>query len=215
MGQVILFAQQKGGAGKTTLLTQLAAHYAAQDARVAIIDLDPQRSATGWFRIRRGRMGDATDLTLSEGAEWRAGTDMKAAARQADLVLVDAPGSADLLGRGAMRAADFALIPCQPSMADLWASEATLDMAAGAGVPHAVVLNRMPPRGKAADAVLARLAETGAPVLHTRLGARQAFVEAFMTGMGVTEIQPRSKAAEEVRGLVRALDGALARPVGA
>ncbi|HUF56878.1 MAG TPA: ParA family partition ATPase [Thermohalobaculum sp.] len=206
MGRVILLAQQKGGAGKTTLLTQLAAHYAGQGERVVILDLDPQRSAAGWFAAREGRLGHGGGIVLGESKEWRAASDMKEWAGKADRVLVDAPGSADVLGRGAMRAADFALIPCQPSMADVWASEPTLAMAAKAGLPHALVLNRMPPRGRAADTVIARLAEIGAPVLEARLGQRTAFVEAFMAGAGVTEMAPRSKAAGEIAALAEALD---------
>lgn len=209
MGQVILLAQQKGGAGKTTLLTQLAAYFAGQGERVAILDLDPQRSAAGWFAAREDRLGHGGGVVLGESKEWRAASDMKDWAGRADRVLVDAPGSADMLGRGAMRAADFALIPCQPSMADVWASEPTLAMAAKAGLAHALVLNRMPPRGRAAETVLARLAETGAPVLEPRLGQRTAFVEAFMTGAGVTEMSPRSKAAAEIAAVADALDAAL------
>lgn len=209
MGQVILLAQQKGGAGKTTLLTQLAAHDAARGRSVAILDLDPQRSASGWFGERQERLGDGGGIRLVESAEWRAGSDMKDWARKVDRVYVDAPGSADVLGRGAMRSADIALIPCQPSMADLWASQATLEMAKKAGSAHALVLNRMPPRSRAADQVLERISEAKAPVMKARLGARSVFVEAFMTGAGVTEIAKRSKAAEEIAALAKEIDRAL------
>lgn len=204
MGQVILLAQQKGGAGKTTLLTQLAAYDAGRGLSVAILDLDPQRSVTNWYGQRSKR--DDNTIRLIESAEWRAGSDMKEWARKVDRVYVDAPGSADTLGRGAMRSADFALIPCQPSMADAWASEATLDMAKKAGRPHALVLNRMPPRSRAADQVVEHLSGKDAPVMDARLGARSAFVEAFMQGAGVSETAKRSKAAEEIEALAKELD---------
>lgn len=204
MGRVVLLAQQKGGAGKTTLLTQLAAHDAGQGLEVAILDLDPQRSATGWWRARQAR--DAAPIALAEGAEWRAASDMRDWGRRVDRLYVDAPGSADMLGKGAMRVADVALIPCQPSMVDVWASAATLKMAAEAKVRHGLVLNRMPPRGRAAETVLADLAARGLPVLDARIGARTAFVEAFMAGAGVTETAPRSKAAAEVSALAAELE---------
>ena len=209
MGKVILFAQQKGGAGKTMLLTQLAAHHAAAGARIVLIDLDPQRTTAAWH-AERARRGAAGSMRLLESADWRARTDIRDAAREADLVLVDAPGSADTLGRGAMRAADFALIPCQPAMADVWASAATLEMARREGVRHGVVLNRVPPRGRAAEAAVEALAEAGAPVLAPRLGSRAAFAEAFARGAGVTETARSSKAAEEIAALAEALDAALA-----
>ncbi|MCL5777403.1 ParA family protein [Limibaculum sp. FT325] len=210
MGHVILLAQQKGGAGKTTLLTQLAAERAAAGANVAILDLDPQRSTTGWFRERLARRGDGGGIALLESAEWRARSDIDKAAKSADWVFVDAPGSADTLGRIAMRAADLALIPCQPSMADVWASEATLEMARREKLAHAVVLNRVPPRGRAADEAAARLARSGAPMIDARLGQRSAFVEAFMRGAGVNELARAGKAAAEVTALARAVEALLA-----
>jgi chromosome partitioning protein len=209
MGTTVLFAQQKGGSGKTMLLTQLAVHLAREaGARVALLDLDPQRSTVAWFAERQRRREDP-GITLLESAEWRAASDMRDAAREADWVLVDAPGSADVLSRGAMRAADFALIPCQPAMADVWASAPTLEMAAKARRPHAVVLNRFPPRGRAAEAAAQALIESGAPVLDPRVGARAAFADAFMRGAGVSETARRSKAAEEIAALAAALEAAL------
>ena len=209
MGKAILFAQQKGGAGKSTLLTQLAVRFAGDGARVAVIDLDPQRSTAAWFAERRDRFGAEPGLVLVESAEWRASSDIRETAAKSDLVLVDAPGSASLLGGGAMRAADFALIPCQPSMADVWASKATLEMARNQKLAHAVVLNRMPPRSRAAEAAAEALAATGARLLETRIGARTAFADAFMQGAGVTETARASKAAEEIAALAAALEAAI------
>ena len=211
MGKSILFVQQKGGAGKSTLLTQLAVHYAGLGGRrIALIDLDPQRSTANWHAERARRLGKETGMTFVESADWRAVSDIRETAAKADLVFVDAPGSADILGRGAMRAVDFALIPCQPSMADVWASKATLEMARKDKLAHAVVLNRMPPRGRAAEAAAAALAETGAPVLEATIGARTAFADAFMQGAGVTETARTSKAAEEIAALAAALEAAIA-----
>lgn len=209
MGKVILFAQQKGGAGKTMLLTQLAAQRAGAGARVVLIDLDPQRTTAAWVAERRKR-GRAGRIELMESADWRARTDIRDAARAADFVFVDAPGSADVLGRGAMRAADFALIPCQPAMADVWASTATLGMAAREGLGHGVVLNRVPPRGRAAEEAVAALVADGAPLLAARIGSRSAFADAFARGAGVTETARSSKAAAEIAALAAALDAALA-----
>ena len=206
MGKIVLFVQQKGGSGKTMLLTQLAAHFAGHGAGVTLIDLDPQRSTTAWFAERAAT---AAGMDLMESAEWRAGGDMRDAARKADWVLVDAPGSADVLGRGAMREADFALIPCQPAMADVWATAATLEIAAKEKLPHAVVLNRFPPRGRAAEAAAAALVASGAPILAPRIGARAAFADAFMQGAGVTETARSSKAAAEIAALAAALEAAL------
>ena len=213
MGKIILFVQQKGGAGKTMLLTQLAVHFAGlgatSRASVTLVDLDPQRSTAAWFAERRKRPDGAGGMDLLESADWRAGSDIRDAARKADWVFVDAPGSADVLGRGAMREADFALIPCQPAIADVWATAATLEMAAKEKLAHAVILNRFPPRGRAAEAAAAALVASGAPLLAPRIGARAAFADAFMQGAGVTETARSSKAAGEIAALAAALEAAL------
>ena len=207
MGKVILFAQQKGGAGKTMLLTQMAVALAASGRQVAIIDLDPQRSAAEWYEVREksGRSG----ATLIESANWRAAADIQTSAREADLTLIDSPGTAEVLRRVALRAADHCIVPCQPSAADVWACRHTLELIEGEGKPHTVVLNRVPPRSNAADAAAAELAGMGAPVATTSLGSRSAFAEAFMSGAGVTEIAARTKAATEVNALIAELGGVL------
>ena len=203
MGQIILFAQQKGGAGKTMLLTQVAAELAAQGKTVSIVDLDPQRSAAEWFETREG--AGRGGLTLIESANWRAASDIQKAAKVSDLTLIDSPGTAEVLRRVALRAADFCIVPCQPSAADVWACRQTLEIIEKDGTQHVVVLNRVPPRSNAADAAAAELAALGAPVAETALGSRSAFTEAFMAGAGVTETSSRSKAAEEIRAMVAEL----------
>lgn len=204
---MLLFAQAKGGAGKSTLLTQLAALWLGEGRRVAVLDLDPQRSASGWGRARTaaGRAG----APVTESADWRAAGDLREAARAADLVLVDTPGRADAAGIGLLGEAGLVVIPCQPSAPDVWATAATLAAVRGARRPHLVVLNRCPARSRAAAAAEARLAAEGAPVAAARLGARAAFAEAFMAGAGVTETDPGGKAAAELRALAAELLGRL------
>ena len=51
MAVVITIAQQKGGAGKTMLAANLAAFYAGT-SRVALLDIDPQRSLARWHALR-------------------------------------------------------------------------------------------------------------------------------------------------------------------
>ena len=47
--QTILVANPKGGSGKTTLATNVAGWLAGKRQRVALADIDPQRSATEWL----------------------------------------------------------------------------------------------------------------------------------------------------------------------
>ena len=201
MARIATFAQQKGGSGKTTLLTQCAVALAGAGRRVGLIDLDPQRSLAGWIDARARAQGGALDLGFWESSEWRASGDIRRAAADCDLVLVDCPGAADVLLRAAMRAADLVVIPAQPSPPDAWASRATLRMAMREGALARVVLNRVSPRGGPVAQVEAMLAEEGAELTATRVGNRVAFATAFLEGRGVTE-QPRSgKARDEIAAL--------------
>lgn len=203
MANIITFAQQKGGAGKTTLLTQLAAHMAAQK-RIALIDLDPQKTLTGWMDERIRRSGGA-DMDLIESSEWRIGVDLKKAARDADVILIDCPGTADMMLGKVMRETDMVIVPAQPSAPDVWATRATVRMAGKEGADAYVVLNRVPPRGGAVEDIAAKLVDEGADLLKERIGNRVAFSAAFGKGAGVSETAKSSKAAEEIAALAKAI----------
>ena len=73
------------------------------------------------------------------------------------------------------RAADLALLPCQPNALDLWASKATLDLAEAVGTEALLVLNRVPARSRAAEAIRAEIAAERWPLAAASLGNRQAF----------------------------------------
>ncbi|SOH94695.1 chromosome partitioning protein [Monaibacterium marinum] len=196
MGRIITFAQQKGGAGKTTVLTQLAHHWLATGVTVALVDLDPQGSLSRWASMRG-------DMECTASSDWKAGSDIRAAARKADLVLVDCPGNADILLRATIRDSDLVVAPAQPSMMDLWALEPVVEMARKEKTPLRVLLNRVPPTGRAAQD--ARDVVT-ADLLDEQMGNRVVFQQAFAVGKAAAELQPRSKAASEVAAIAAALD---------
>ena len=98
------------------------------------------------------------------------------------------------------------IAPCQPSAMDVGALPPVIDMATKDSTPLHVLLNRVPPRG---GNVKALAAEIAAPVLETRFGNRVAFANSFLMGRTAAEIQPRSRAAEEVAALQAELDAVL------
>ena len=54
MLRTLALISQKGGSGKTTLALALAAAHELGGGQAAVIDLDPQGSATVWGRLREG-----------------------------------------------------------------------------------------------------------------------------------------------------------------
>lgn len=203
MAKVLTFAQQKGGAGKTTLLAQVAVALLGS-RRPALIDLDPQRTLTGWMDERIRRTGEA-GMDLTESSEWRVGADISKAARDADLIFIDCPGVADVMLNRVLRETDLVIVPAQPSAPDVWATRATLRMAAKQGADARVVLNRVPPRGSVIEEMAAQLEAEGADLLPERIGNRVAFASAFAAGAGVTETARGSRAAEEVEALAASI----------
>ena len=66
--------------------------------------------------------------------------------------------------------------------------------------PALLVVNRVPPRGSMAEAVMAELAALG-PAAAARLGNRVAFAASMGEGRTVMETEPAGKAAAEVAAL--------------
>ncbi|MGD9511877.1 MAG: ParA family partition ATPase [Geminicoccaceae bacterium] len=201
MASVVTVAQQKGGAGKTTLVIQLATALKALGRRVAVVDIDPQGSLTGWMRLREHRQRDAPELRFAMIGGWRLGVEVDRLKREAELILVDTPPHTEIDAKAAVRGADLVLVPVQPSSLDVWASQGTVELAAREKRKLALVLNRVPPRGRAVEEARQALTELGAPALGIQLGNRQAFVTSIAQGLGVVESEPRSAAADEVRAL--------------
>lgn len=198
--KVIVVAQQKGGAGKTTLVAHLAVALTQRGLRVALIDIDPQGSLSRWHAIREKRMGEGyTGLAFSTVSGWRVGTEVSRFKRQVDVVLVDSPPHVETEARTAIRAADLVLVPVQPSPTDLWATQATVAYAMSEKKPVRTVLNRVNAKSKLLAKIRAELSELAA----TTLGNRVVFASALLEGKGVTEIDPKSLASQEIKQLVQ------------
>ncbi len=198
MSVVITVAQQKGGAGKSTLAANLAVAF-AEGARVAVLDIDPQRSLARWHGLRGAR---APGVTLSEVSGWRLPAEIERLRREHDVLIVDSPPQVETDAKIAVRAADLVLVPLQPSPPDLWAAEGTLALARAEKRRAVLLLNRAPASGSLRAGVEAEIARQAHTVLAATLGNRVGFAGAFARGLGVTETAPRSVAASELRAVL-------------
>lgn len=208
VARVITVAQQKGGAGKTTLAAHLAVAWASGKRRVAIVDTDPQGSLTQWYNVRSSVLGeDGSGLTFATISGWRVRSEIDRLKHTHDLIVVDSPPHTDAEARTAIRAADLVVIPLQPSPMDVWATSATIQICKQEKVPVKMVLNRVHPQAKLTEAISGEMVGLSS----NRFGNRVIFAGALMHGLGVTEAEPNSIAADEVRALAKEITTYLSR----
>jgi chromosome partitioning protein len=207
MAVVFTVAQQKGGAGKTTLAAHLAAAFAAGQ-RVALLDIDPQKSLTRWHKLRQSHKVPV--ITFSDVSGWRLPAELDRLKRGHDIVLIDSPPQVESDARAAVRAADLVLIPLQPSPPDLWAAEGTLKLAVAEKRRVVLVFNRAPTQSRLRERVQQDIAAQHLTLLSAALGNRIGFANAFADGLGVTEASPRSLAAQELKALLAELKETIA-----
>lgn len=206
--KTVAIISQKGGAGKTTLTVHLATAAVAAGHTTAIIDLDPQGTATSWSDRRSA---GAPEVVSGQAVRLPA---LMTAARDngVDVLILDTAPNADQTASLAARAADVVLIPCRPSAFDLEAIETTLMLAKVAKKPAYVVLNAVPPRSGIGKEAAEGLKGQGAQVAPHQLTHRAAFAHGVIDGRTAQEFEPEGKAAEEVAALYAWLCGIVDMP---
>lgn len=194
--KTVALISQKGGSGKTTLALHLAVA-SSRERNTAVIDLDPQASATRWADRRE----DVVPVVLSAHASRLLHEMQHVDGAGGELLILDTAPHADSTALDAAKAADLILIPCRPAILDLEAISNSLELVKTTRTPVFVVLNGVAPRGNEANDVAAAIAGLGVDVAPVRLVNRVAFARSLISGHTAQEFRPRSKAAQEVAGL--------------
>ncbi len=200
--RTIVFATQKGGTGKSTLAACLAVAAQSAGERVFVFDLDPKKCLVRWGVKRNDR---SLPVRMVSPDKLAAGLN-KLRARNITLVILDTPALDWPMSLAAIHAADLAIVPVRPAIFDVWASEVTGRKLKMIGKEFVFLLNQYP---RALEDPHLRedittLEATG-EVLRSSIHARSVFLTAARTGKGVTEVEPKGKAAREMRALWLAL----------
>lgn len=194
--RVISFVTQKGGSGKTTLTFCCAVAAHEKGKRVLILDMDPQATATAWYKDRDAESPMLATIKSSELHEALT----KAGKSGYDFVFIDTPGRDEPATAAAIRAADLCIVPCRPAPGDMKATPPTIATINRLKKHAAFVLTQTPPRS-----YRNREAEKGLSVLGMvsphHVVMRNAYQDAQGSGLGVTEFEPDGKAAQEIREL--------------
>jgi chromosome partitioning protein len=201
----LALVQQKGGAAKTTLCVHLAVAAQQEGRKTAIIDIDPQASASSVWGSARGDKAPPVASVIA--AELR---DALEAAR-ADgyqAIFIDTPPHTAPAIEVVAQNIDLAIVPVQPSILDVAATQDTLGLLRANGVPAVAVITRAAARRDEEMAETESALEAlGLPLLRTRIVERKVYRRALTQGLAVEEFEPASKAAQEIRALWREIDG--------
>ena len=182
---VIVIANPKGGVGKSTIATNLAGFFAKQGHKVMLGDVDVQQSSRAWLALRPGNLPRIVpwDIADSHVARPPKGT--------THMVLDTPAGLAGSRLDDIMRLADKVVVPLQPSMFDILATQEFLQRLSGPMSKQkiGVVGMRVNVRTRAADQLAHYIQGLGLPVLGY-LRDTQNYVQLAAHGATLWDVAP-------------------------
>lgn len=196
--RTIAVAMQKGGVGKSTLTRSLAVAAVKAGYNVLTLDMDAQQSTTQWAKRRQAQtplVRFATEIDLPQHLE-------QAEKAGCDLVLIDTPPARSTEAPAAVEYADLVLMPCSPDIEAYEQLPRTARLARTTGKPAAAVLTLAQPNSRSeqeiAQTIFAQLNVPMAPAVIHRFKVHR---DASREGQTAQEIEPGSKAAQEIQAL--------------
>lgn len=193
----IVFASSKGGAGKTTAAIVFASELQRRKVPFSIIDADPNKHIYNWGK----QAGLEKVYSTNEDNIF---DDIESQKQKSRVVIVDLEGSKNLSLSNAVSAADFVVIPCNPS--DLDGKEAMnvanfikkQERILGRTIKHALLRTRTPAAivTKTERYIVDDFKNFGSDVLENRLIEREAYKNVVSFGCFVHDLKAETKRQE-------------------
>jgi len=209
---ILLVGNLKGGTGKSTISFNLGVWSAYQMRRALIIDSDPLHTISTLLAVRKEERHQPVIYSLI-AAETALADEIERISDLFDDIIVDIAAGDKVGLRAALKVADKVLIPLLPGQADVWALSDTMELIGEARqakpeLPVMVVINKADTNQQIRETQETEEAMNhvkGISLAPTSLGYRVVMRRSLTEGLGAAEWAPRSKAAEEIDHLARAV----------
>lgn len=190
----IAVVAEKGGAGKTTLALALAVAATKAGKKTAVLDTDPQVTATKWTDRRADEF---PWVVPTHAARLRVAVE-QSKAQGIEFLVIDTPPHAGTDAAEAAKLADVVVIPTEPHLFSLETLPKVRDLLKLAGDPPAfVVINKAGTQGREGEQAATHAAAQGLTVCPVVIHQRAAHRHAGNLGQAASEFEPDSKAALE------------------
>jgi chromosome partitioning protein len=207
--RIITVTQRKGGVGKTTIAVCVAAALARRGHHVALVDSDPQRSASQWAEPGNLEF-PVYEMALAQISVSAWAQEVRSI--QAGVVVIDTAPNAREMG-ASIALANLILVPCTPSGLDLDATSQTLAIIDAARehrrdrIKVILVPNRLDRRTLEGRQLIDELSGFG-EIVAPPIASRAAFVRCFTSGQSVASFLPGDAADLEIQQLADAIERA-------
>lgn len=203
---VIVIANPKGGVGKSTLATNLAGYFASRGHKVMLGDTDVQQSSRAWLKLR------SPALPAIQAWEIEDGHVAKPPKGTTHIVLDTPAGFGGKRFEKVMDIADKVIVPLQPSMFDILATQDFLrklaDRKQKDRVDVGVLGMRVDVRTRASEQLANYVEGLGLPVLGF-LRSTQNYVQLAANGATLWDVAPGrvEKDREQWQDILRWVEG--------